>query len=572
MNRLSRSRDAARIGLLLTGLLGLLLPVSACSGGGGQEGGPQPGTRIRSIVRGIQRPVVRTALGDTVELSPEVALFYRGRAYEPVWVEGEDVLDEADAALRVLGGAANDGLDPERYKFSAVVRLRAHFDSIESDVDDAAEQHILGDLDVMLTEGFRRYARDLAMGTLDPEASGVEWEIERNVDPGAQPIEAIANGAAPRDVVDALRPITPYYDRLMVALRRYRELQQEGGWPAVGDVGKIERGQSTEAVARVRARLAGSADSLESVYARAGQADPDRYDDNLFEAVKRFQYRHGLDPDGVIGGATVEAMNVPIEERIIAIRTNLDRWRWLPRDLGNRFILVNVAGQELEVVDNDTVVMAMNVVVGKVGNETPIFRDTLEHIVVNPYWNVPANIADEELWPIAARDPGYLARNNYEVVTRNGERTIRQRPGPRNALGEVKFLFPNRHDVYLHDTPADNLFSQSSRAFSHGCVRVEHPRELARLLVRLAVERDPNDFDELAALDEEKWVNVKHEMPVYILYFTAWARPDGVVNFYNDIYRRDEGLRDQVDERLITGAERRLRSWMQAAERNRERS
>ena len=552
----------------MTALAGLCAPFLACS----DDEGPLPQARIRSIVRGIQSPVVRTALGDTVRLSDEVAVFYRNRAYRPVWVEGEDVLEEADAALRVLGGAVNDGLDPERYKFSAVLRLRRHFDEIESDIDDAAEQHMLGDLDVMLTEGFRRYARDLAMGTLDPEASGVEWEIERNVDPGAQPIEAIANGAPPSDVVDALRPITPYYTRLMVALRRYRDVERAGGWPLAGDVGRIEPGESGAGVARVRARLSASADSVEAALARAGEGQPERYDERLVEAVERFQYRHGLEPDGVIGGATVEAMNVPVEERILAIRTNLDRWRWLPRDLGNRFILVNVAGQELEVVDNDTVIMAMNVVVGKVGNETPIFRDTLEHIVVNPYWNVPENIAEEEIWPIAARDPGYLARNNYEVVSQGGRRAVRQRPGPDNALGEVKFLFPNRHDVYLHDTPADHLFSQNQRAFSHGCVRVERPRELARLLFEIAVERDPDDFDRLVTLDEEKWVNVKHKMPVYILYFTAWARPDGVVNFYDDIYRRDAGLREQVGERLITGSERRLRSWMEAAERHRQRT
>ena len=564
MIRFPRLRSVAVSAVLLTASVGL----SACSSG--SDEGPLPQTRIRSIVRGIQRPVVRTALGDTVQLSDEVAVFYRNRAYSPVWVEGEDVLEEADAALRVLGGAMNDGLDPERYKFSAVVRLRAHFDSIESDIDDAAEQHMLGDLDVMLTEGFRRYARDLAMGTLDPEASGVEWEIERNVDPGAQPIEAVAEGAPPLDVVNALRPITPYYGRLMVALKRYRELQQAGGWPEVGELGKIEPGESSPGVARVRARLAASADTIESTYARAGAAQPDRYDERLVQAVERFQYRHGLEPDGVIGGSTVEAMNTPIEERIIAIRTNLDRWRWLRRDLGERFIMVNVAGQELEVVDNDSAVMAMNVVVGKVGNETPIFRDTLEHIVVNPYWNVPTNIANEELWPIVARDPGYLARNNYEVVTNGNHRSIRQRPGPTNALGDVKFLFPNGHDVYLHDSPADHLFSQTERAFSHGCVRVERPRDLARLLFRMAAERDPDEYDELRTMETEKWVNVKNKMPVYILYFTAWARSDGVVNFYSDIYRRDENLREQVDERLITGSERRLRSWIEAAERHRQ--
>jgi murein L,D-transpeptidase YcbB/YkuD len=188
---------------------------------------------------------------------------------------------------------------------------------------------------------------------------------------------------------------------------------------------------------------------------------------------------------------------------------------------------------------------------------------------VNPYWNVPASIADEELWPIVARDPGYLARNNYEIVGDGGARRIRQRPGPDNALGEVKFLFPNGHDVYLHDTPADHLFSQNQRAFSHGCVRVERPRDLARLLLEMTTDRPADYYDELIALDSEKWVNVDDEIPVYILYFTAWARPDGVVNFYDDVYSRDENLQEQVDERLITRAERRLRAWMDAAARNR---
>ncbi|HUF13421.1 MAG TPA: L,D-transpeptidase family protein [Longimicrobiales bacterium] len=543
---------------------GLLAPV-ACSDGEG----PLPQTHIRSVVRGIQRPVVRSIIGDTVHLSDDVGVFYRNRGYQPVWTEGESVLDEADEALGVLRGAVHDGLDPESYRYGAALRLRHHFDEVEHEVDDATEQRMLGDLDLMLTEGFRRYSRDLAMGTLDPEASGVEWEIERNADPGTQPIEAVANGAPPLDVVNALRPITPYYTRLMRALQRYREAHAAGGWPLAGEVGKIEPGDSGAGVTRVRARLAASADSVESALARAGEARPDFYDERLVEAVKRFQYRHGLEPDGVVGGTTVESMNVPIEHRIVAIRTNLDRWRWLPRDLGNTFIMVNVAGQELEVVENDTAIMSMNVVVGKVGYETPIFRDTLEHIVVNPYWNVPRSIADEEIWPAVARDPGYLARNNMEVVNRGGARSVRQRPGPQNALGEVKFLFPNRHNVYLHDTPADHLFSQRERAFSHGCVRVERPRDLARLLFEKVVDTDPDRFDELLARDSEQWINVKHEIPVYILYFTAWARPDGVVNFYSDIYERDEGLREQVDARLITGMERRLARWMRAAEKHR---
>ena len=209
--------------------------------------------------------------------------------------------------------------------------------------------------------------------------------------------------------------------------------------------------------------------------------------------------------------------------------------------------MVNVAGFEMVVMKGDKKALGMRVVVGKTGNETPIFRDTLENIVVNPYWNVPTNIAKEEIFPAMARDPGYLASHNMELV--NGGKGVRQKPGPKNALGEVKFLFPNSHDVYLHDTPVDALFSRASRAFSHGCIRLERPRDLAYYLFENAAGKTRADYDELVG-GTEKWIKVTEKLPVYVLYFTAWPDDDGSVHFYQDIYNRDEGVAEALTEQI----------------------
>ncbi|MBW3535042.1 MAG: L,D-transpeptidase family protein, partial [Gemmatimonadetes bacterium] len=270
--------------------------------------------------------------------------------------------------------------------------------------------------------------------------------------------------------------------------------------------------------------------------------DPAAYDSAMARAVERFQRRHGIVPDGTVGAETRAAMNVPVEDRIRSIKLNLDRWRWLPRDLGEHFVMVNVAGQEMAVVRDGEPALTMNVIIGEVANQTPIFQDTMEHIVVNPYWNVPQSIAEEELWPKVERDPTYLARNDYEVVGSGDARRIRQKPGRSNALGHVKFLFPNDLNIYLHDTPTGHLFSRSARAFSHGCIRLERPDDLARYLFTHATDRGADEYDALRARSTEQWVNLSEKLPVYVLYFTAWADEEGNTRFYPDVYARDRAM------------------------------
>ncbi|MGH7555808.1 MAG: L,D-transpeptidase family protein, partial [Longimicrobiales bacterium] len=317
----------------------------------------------------------------------------------------------------------------------------------------------------------------------------------------------------------------------------------------------------------LRRRLIAERDPAEVELAKRGEASPNIFDDALKQALVHFQARHGIEPDGALSGATLGELNAPVSQKIADLKLNMDRWRWLPRDLGDLYVMVNVAGFELEVVENDSAILAMNVVVGKDASRTAIFRDTMENIVINPYWNVPANIQKNELIPAVQRDPSYLDRNNFEVLRgnrrispseidfrtiRSGGYSFRQKPGRGNALGQVKFLFPNQADIYLHDTPAQNLFSQRSRAFSHGCIRVEKPVELAKLIMEKATDRPPEQYEQLRARPGEQWIRLTRRIPVYILYFTAYADREGSVRFHPDIYERDRLLEGKVAPRRTT--------------------
>jgi len=256
-----------------------------------------------------------------------------------------------------------------------------------------------------------------------------------------------------------------------------------------------------------------------------------------------------------IDRAALSALNVPVEERIEQLTLNMERWRWLPESLGERHIIVNVPTYQLDVYENGHVVLPMRVVTGKKDNPTPIFMDKMESVVFSPYWNVPPDIARNETIPAVMSDPGYLARNEMELVkgkrvvsprsvswaaVEAGDYTFRQRPGEKNALGHVKFLFPNQFDVYLHDTPADSLFARTERSFSHGCVRVEKPEELAEYVLRAQPEWTRERIIAAMHSGSEKWVTLKEPLPVYILYMTAWVNPDGAVQFREDIYGHDQ--------------------------------
>jgi murein L,D-transpeptidase YcbB/YkuD len=488
---------------------------------------------------------VQLASGDTIHVSGATTSFYRRRFWRAAWVSPSDLLERGWSLRQALARSDEEGLPRERYHLDAIQRLVVKLQG-EGDqaMPDSLKAPYLASVDVLLTEGFNRYANDLVTGVLDPKEAGIEWRIPRGRPLEERVLAEVVRGTPPTQVVARLRPGVPYYDRMRQALIEYQQLAARGGWPTVPGGAKLAAGSRNSAVSLLRTRLIAGLDKKEAALAQRGAGDPTLYDADLKQAVAHFQERHGIEGDGAVGASTLRELNHTVQERIEELKLNMDRWRWLPERLGDRYLIVNIAGFELEVVDQNRVIENMNVVVGQPSWKTPVFADTMEHIVVNPYWNVPPNIYRQEIAPAIERDPTYLTRHNYER-TRDG---VRQRPGPGNALGQFKFIFPNKDDIYLHDTPADHLFSRNARAFSHGCIRLERPADLARLITRLQTNRNPEDVVRMAGGTTERWIKLERKLPVYILYFTVWAEEDGTVRFHHDVYGRDEQLEPQKEK------------------------
>jgi L,D-transpeptidase YcbB len=489
--------------------------------------------------------VVHLSTGDTLHVSDATLAFYRGREWRAAWIGAKRPLGQGNSVHEALGRAWEDGLPPARYRHDlateALARLAAKGESKLS--DSLAIRH-LADIDVLLTEGFLRLARDLVAGMLDPAEAGLDYRIAREAAPDGAALDQLLAGVDPRRLIAELRPSIPQYERMRTALLDLHEAEARGGWQPIGTGTTLEEGVRGESVAQLRQRLVAGIDAEEARLARSGAADPSLFDGDLKRAVQHFQERHAIAPDGVAGAATVRELNHTVEDWIAELRLNLDRWRWLPNELGERYVLVNIAGFEMEVVERGHVIESMNVVVGKESTATPVFSDSIRHVVVNPYWNVPDGIMARTIAPAMARDPNYLAKHDMEVV----DGRVRQRPGPMNSLGRYKFIFPNEHDVYLHDTPDGHLFSRTERAFSSGCVRIERPRDFARLLLRLQSDRDPDSLDGIFASGKEQWIKLDRPLPVYLLYFTAWVQEDGSVRFHHDVYGRSAALDSQAEE------------------------
>jgi L,D-transpeptidase YcbB len=484
-----------------------------------------------------------------------VRAFYSASGYQPVWFSGDRPKPQAQALVSAIQRAEAEGLNAGTYAVPDPARMQAAASWNPLKKGLSGEQAL--DAELQLSYAFVKYATHLASGRTDPATVDPHWFVTpRKLDVAAV-MKQVADSGRLEDALRGLAPQHPQYERLRETLARYREIAARGGWPAVPDsAARLRYGARRPEVALLRARLAASGDLAGSAPAPAPAPSPPpaAFDADVRAALKRFEARHGLRPDGVLDKATLRALNVPVEERIEQITLNMERWRWLPETLGARHIIVNVPTYELDVYENGNVVLPMRVVAGKKDNPTPIFMDKMEQVVFSPYWNVPPNIARNETIPAVMNDPGYLDRNNMELVKGSrvvspwsvswsaveaGNYTFRQRPGPKNALGHVKFLFPNQFDVYLHDTPADSLFAQTDRSFSHGCVRVEKPLELAEYVLRAQPEWTRERIVSAMNSGSEKWVTLKEPLPVYILYMTAWVDTDGTVQFREDIYGHD---------------------------------
>jgi murein L,D-transpeptidase YcbB/YkuD len=421
----------------------------------------------------------------------------------------------------------------------------------------------------------------LTNGIADLSHADPSWKLrDETTDPAPLLEDALAKNRVAKSL-EELTPRHPQYTGLRDTLAKYREIAQHGGWSALpGDL-KLKPGQSHAGVPALARRLAVTGDYTGTVNEQDTTYGPD-----LQEAVKRFQRRHGLEPDGAVGRGVIAQMNVPVETRIRQIALNLERWRWLPRDLGERHILVNVPEYRLEVWDGGKVPLSMRVVVGKKDTPTPIFADDMTYVVFSPYWNVPADIVKNETVPSALRDSAFLERTNMEVLDKSGKPVepsaidmdqidqyrFRQRPGSSNSLGLVKFMFPNQFNVYLHDTPADSLFARATRSFSHGCVRVEQPEKLAEYVLGDQSEWTPERIAEAMHAGTERTVKLSRALPVYLGYWTARVSADGVLQLRDDLYGidgRQMTLLTRVVDKLKMQAEEAATAFGTAAQSSR---
>lgn len=545
-----------------TVVLTAILAAAAC---GNAEKGRQMDTALRGVLESGRRPAFVTADAEGSDLWKKTRQFYNQREFAPAWIEDAEPTSRMTELIAALREAGREGLDPELYSATLIEEKRAEASKgfLTKQGFDPEEA---GRLDAWLTYLYLKYAADLANGMSDLASADRNWHIEPEAfDPLAHLQEALDGNRIASSLEDLL-PEHAKYAALREALEDHRRIAAEGGWPEVPKNLRLEPGQKHAGVAALARRLAASGDYTGRVPTEDPEGHGDAamaYDKDLQAAVVRFQARHGLAAAGLVGAETVAALNVPVEARIRQIELNLERWRWLPRELGDRYILVNVPEMRLRVYEEAKVALAMNVVVGTKETQTPIFNDEMSYLVFSPYWNVPDSIAQGETLPGMMRDPDYLARNDMEIIDKSGEAIdpadmdmdalenyrFRQRPGATNSLGLVKFMFPNQFNVYLHDTPADSLFTRANRAFSHGCVRLAEPVALAEYVLRDQKEWDNDAITAAMNAGTEKTVKLTERLPVYLVYWTAKVDEEGVLQFRPDIYGIDADQRARLAER-----------------------
>jgi murein L,D-transpeptidase YcbB/YkuD len=546
--------------VLLAGALAALVTCGRLQLGGKAEKARQMDAALQDVLRSPKRPTFVTADEEGTRLWKLTRQFYEQRNLEPAWIQNAAPGPGMDALISALREADEEGLDPQLYNVGLVEQRRKE-GSKGFLSPKGFEPREAAVMDAWLTYLYMKYASDLADGLSDLAHADPAWKIKSEK---FDPLRYLEAALRDNRVTQSLRDLLPddsQYQALRKALAEYRQQKSAGGWPQVPARLKLKPGQRSADVPALANRLAASGDFAGTIPS-GGQ--PAVYGTDLQEAVRRFERRHGLEDTPIVSAPVVAELNVSIDDRIHALEMNMERWRWLPRTLGDPHILINIPEYRLEVWDHGRVPLTMKVVVGKQDTPTPIFADQMTHIVFSPYWNVPPDIAANETLPEALKDPAFLERTNMEVIDKSGnvvdpstinvsspsEYRFRQRPGSSNSLGLVKFMFPNQFNVYLHDTPADSLFARASRSFSHGCVRVEEPKQLAEYLLRDQPEWTPDKIDEAMHAGEERTVKLARPIPVYLGYWTARVSADGIVQFRRDVYGIDSRLTTMLAERM----------------------
>lgn len=459
----------------------------------------------------------------------QVGTFYSNRKYAYAWFDDGQLIEQAGNLANRLANLENDGVYRDvAYQKELDSLLHRSGLSKKSTAPDIA-------LELMLTAQYFVFAQSAwgGMNTAASRSSG--WFLPRKKLAYDQYLDSLLKEPAGKFASGA--PVYRQYDLLRTFLKKYRVLADGGNWqPIVVGKKKPSPGDSSRIVAQLKSRLF----KLEDFH---GDTLNQVYNDDLVKALQQFQERHGLPANGLADKATMAAMNVPIANRIKQILVNMERSRWLPVSLSSDYLAVNIPEFKLHVYHADSLLWSCNVVVGQTVHPTTVFYGEVKYVVFSPYWNVPTSIIRNEILPGLKKDPDYIAHHDMEIIGRqDGLPVIRQKPGPTNSLGLVKFLFPNSYNIYLHDTPSKSLFGETSRAFSHGCIRIVEPVKLANFLLKDSKDWGAEKIDIAMHAGKEQYVTLAEKVPVFIAYFTAFTDRNNRLNFRKDIYDLDGHL------------------------------
>lgn len=480
----------------------------------------------------------------------EVNLFYKNRNYQYAWFNNNGMTQAVPNFQNQLQNYSND-FDDKTFNNAQldtlITMIKTNPNQKEIDKNQREK------LELILTTTFFKYS-EKAFSGINKNARKLDWFIPR----AKKNFQVVLDSLVLKDEKDkTYEPVNIYYSKLKEKLRLYRDIQKKGGFPVIKTNQEfLTKTESDSTILQVKKRLVLSGDL--------------KVNDNnvvytmpLVKAISNFQQRVGLPENGKLDFKTIAEMNKTVDFRIKQMLVNLERLRWVPVEIENDYLLVNIPEYKLHVFENKNLIWETNVVVGKAAKQTSIFRGNISKIILNPYWNIPTSIANKEILPHLKRNRNYLSNNNMEVVsggkvinpkTINWNKyskipfEIRQKPGIENSLGKMKFLFPNSFDIYLHDTPSKELFNRNKRDFSHGCIRVENPKKLAIYLLRNNKTWSLENVDKILETSKETEIEIKPTIPVYITYFTAWVDVKGNLNFRNDIYNLDDDLAKEIFE------------------------
>lgn len=464
------------------------------------------------------------------EYAGSIRKFYNGRHFAYAWYNKNGLIEQAGNLTDRVKNLKDEGINkdvPYRVALDSMIYAKP---TKKPDIN----------LELMLTAQYFVFAK-LAWEGMDTSISkSAQWFLPRKKIAYDAYLDSMIKAPA-KFAGTTVAPVYRQYDLLKNFLIKYRNLEQKDNWqPIVADKKSYKPGDSSDVIGKIKTRLF----KLEDF---KGDTTDIHYDDELLTAVKQFQERSGMSPDGSIGPSTLTELNTSLKKRIRQLLVNMERSRWLPVKVDSSYLGVNIPEFKLHVYHSDSLLWSGNVVVGQSLHKTVIFSGDMKYVVFSPYWNVPTSIVRNEILPAMRRNRSYITQHQMEITGYSGGLpVVRQKPGPKNSLGLVKFLFPNSYDIYLHDTPAKSLFGESSRAFSHGCIRVENPTKLAEFLLKGNKDWDATKIKTAMNAGKEQYITLKKKVPVYIAYFTAFTDRNNLLNFRKDIYSRDEPLANML--------------------------